>query len=386
MSVLSPRIAAELAHGVYDVQSEILAGLFLKTRPEFADEGRHHKSISANLGWRLINVQDGFAICARGDGAYEKDLFLMFRGTTKAHHYIDWLSNVRVGVEFSTTGCLVHLGFNQVFRSLEMQLKDFLAKSAKGVTTIHCIGHSLGGAVATLAADWVKAKTGKAVRLYTFGAPRPGMGSFSVDLTRRLGRKNIYRVYHTTDPVPMVPVFPFIHPPISDWGYHVPSTDSLLSAEAHAREKYMESTKGLGWQNLKGRAPLSASEKVVERWLMSDQSLNPFSPKTWDWLNAAMMLVIKKILHGSAVVIQGVFTSAFTIADKLAWLIRKGIDLSKSIARWVLQLVKKITLALGMVVDVTLETLTQRFLRGVLHRLMERMGAEAARAIRQIVS
>ncbi|MCP4338671.1 MAG: hypothetical protein GY799_07215 [Desulfobulbaceae bacterium] len=71
--------------------------------------------------------------------------------------------------------------------------------------TIHCIGHSLGGAVATLAAHWVKRTTYKYVELYTFGAPKPGFEGFAKSFTTLLEQKNVHRVYHSTDPVPMVP-------------------------------------------------------------------------------------------------------------------------------------------------------------------------------------
>nr|WP_274054955.1 hypothetical protein [Thalassomonas haliotis] len=39
---------------------------------------------------------------------------------------------------------------------------------------MHCVGHSPGGALAALTADWIKAGFGKTVYLYTFAAPRVG--------------------------------------------------------------------------------------------------------------------------------------------------------------------------------------------------------------------
>jgi thioesterase domain-containing protein len=46
----------------------------------------------------------------------------------------------------------VHIGFNQTFNNMLPEIKDFL-KNNKPEGQIHCIGHSLGGPVASLAAD-----------------------------------------------------------------------------------------------------------------------------------------------------------------------------------------------------------------------------------------
>ena len=385
MSELSPRSASSMAREVYAVQTKTMLRAFL-TRKEFSTKSSEKQAVDATVGSRLVNTRDGFAVCAKGGQGYENDLFLVFRGSTTANMYADWISNFRIGVEPGLTGSMVHLGFNHIFTSMQPQIQEFLERNGRSARTVHCVGHSLGGAVATLAADWVRGRSERVVKLYTFGAPKPGFGSFSDRLTQRLGRQNIYRVYHTTDPVPMVPLYPFMHPPADSWGYHLPSSDSLLSAEAHDIKRYVHSVGASGWKALDGPAPLTATDKLVERWLMSEQSVNPFSPKTWDWLNAALILVVKKILKGAAMLIQGGITIGITLADKVAWLLRKGIDLSKAVGEWVHRLILKIMQALGMVASRTVEELTQGFMRQVLQRLMERIGAEAARAVRQIVS
>lgn len=79
-----------------------------------------------------------------------------------------------------------------------------------GTTMVHCIGHSLGGAIANLAAEWAANTLNKKVKLYTFGSPRVGFasGGFANKLTTALLPENIHRVYHNNDPVPMIPTFP----------------------------------------------------------------------------------------------------------------------------------------------------------------------------------
>jgi len=106
-----------------------------------------------------------------GGDKYENELFLIFRGTTTANHNADWISNARIGVSSSKTGLPIHTGFNQIFNSILPQLKIFLGENNQ-IKSVHCIGHSLGGAVASLAVDWVKSNRGIPVTLYTFGAPK----------------------------------------------------------------------------------------------------------------------------------------------------------------------------------------------------------------------
>ena len=76
---------------------------------------------------------------------------------------------------------------------------------------VHIVGHSLGGALATLSADWIKAEYSLPVKLYTFGSPRVGLDNFSRAATSRIDK--IYRCTHGADPVTKVPLWPFSHAP-----------------------------------------------------------------------------------------------------------------------------------------------------------------------------
>lgn len=177
MSLLSPSLSAELADKVYFVQDEYTARTIL-SRAEFRRNGS--SQLNAAVGGRVIRgATDAFGVCAIGGGQYKNDIFLIFRGTTSANNNADWVSNARIGIEFSHSGAPVHLGFNQVFSSMLPAIREFLAKHGSVTGTVHCIGHSLGGAIANLAADWIKKTRGGAVRLYTFGAPRVGTSWFA---------------------------------------------------------------------------------------------------------------------------------------------------------------------------------------------------------------
>jgi triacylglycerol lipase len=214
MAEIEPNVAARLASGAYSAQTERTLEVFLED-PVFCQTRGRSQHLKAEVGCRLINTKAGFGVCVRGGKGREKETFMMFRGTTLSNYGADLISDARIGVETSKTGLPVHVGFNHAFCSMLPAIREFLSANIDATSTIHVIGHSLGGAVAAIAADWLSTQ-GKHVKPYTFGAPKPGFEFFADKLTTRLGADNIYRVYHATDVVPMVPVYPFAHSPTNN--------------------------------------------------------------------------------------------------------------------------------------------------------------------------
>lgn len=386
MSELSPQSAATLAKDVYLLQSTLASVVddFIESRPEFSTRSGTSVKLNADVGTRLINKRDGFGICVRGRNQYKNDLFMIFRGTTKTNYGADIFTDLRIGVERSRTGMSVHVGFNHAFCSMLPDLEAFLANHADAGGTVHCIGHSLGGAVAALAADWLNAQ-GKNVKLYTFGAPKPGLEDFATRLTREVETDNNYRVYHSTDVVSMLPVYPFAHSPTDHYGYQIPSR-GLISFSAHKIANYSKAVEDASWEKLGKRAELTAYPGPIEHWLKSDRPVNPADPRTWSWLNAALVWVLRRVVGGSIVVLQSPFVSVLSLADKISWILRRGIDLSADAAGWGLRLMRKIMQALGMKIAKTAAELTRQFMNTILVRLLWRMGNEAQRAIRGLMT
>ncbi|MCP4338670.1 MAG: hypothetical protein GY799_07210 [Desulfobulbaceae bacterium] len=79
---------------------------------------------------------------------------------------------------------------------------------------------------------------------------------------------------------------------------------------------------------MKSPPPTSGYDRFVEKWLESDGSVNPFRADTWGWINAGLEYVLKKILGNTAIQLQGPFVGGLSLADKIAWLLLKGIDLT----------------------------------------------------------
>lgn len=379
---LEPLTAAQLADEVYDVRDETRLKLFLD-RPEFSAGTGRKKLVQASVGSRLLTTRDAFGICAIGSDGNE--LFLIFRGSTLANYGADWVSNARIGLERGNTGTLVHIGFNQIFNSLLPQLKAFLDNHPHITGAIHCIGHSLGGAVASLVADWVKSHRANPVRLYTFGAPRVGMDGFAKRLTNQLSAAHIYRVHHKTDPVSMIPVYPFIHAPMPGEGYRIPYGHGVLSFTAHRIGNYVESTRHCSWLALKARPNPELGEQALERWLSSDMPDNPADPSVWERVNAAMGWVLGKISVIFLAPIQMAVMGGLTLADRIALALRQGAEASEDVGFWVARLMRRIMqlLGIGAIVKTTAE-LTRELMRWVLTRLIDRMTQMAQRALRHL--
>jgi len=380
---LKPLDAAKLALDVYTVNENLFSyKLFLKNKL-FASGSQ--TTLTANVGGKFfLSAKDGFGVCAMGGGDYKGDMFLIFRGTTDANNNADVVTDGHIGLTRSTTGHVVHVGFNHTFTSMLQQIKTFLANN-KVSGTVHCIGHSLGGAVASLAADWLKKKAGKSVKLYTFGAPRVGTYFFAKSTTESLKVGNIHRVYHQTDPVPMVGMFPYMQAPYNNPGHFISSSELVFSGAAHFMGKYIESVGSKGWGELNG-VPEQAYDVdwAIEQWLKSNRFTSADSHTFLRWAESALIYIMKKILLGFAVVLQGALMGISTLADKLAYILSKGVNLADNVSYWVMRFMHKIMRALGMKAAKTKEELTRGVIRTALLRLMRKNQDNAQRAIRKL--
>lgn len=124
---------------------------------------------------------------------------LVFRGTADLRN---WLTNVRaVPVRWSRGG-KVHRGFQRALQ----KVWDEVALHLDSIQApIFYTGHSLGGALATLAASHRPPEVA-----YTFGSPRVGDDEFVATLTAPLFRVINRRDIVTTLP-PVVPKLGFVH-------------------------------------------------------------------------------------------------------------------------------------------------------------------------------
>lgn len=126
---LAPDDASQLALDVYAVNDNSVKDLkeFLKS-PLFTRSRKDQIVLHGEVGGRIIRAaKDAFGLCVRGYGVYESDIFLIFRGTTKANNKADFVTDARIGLTRSKTGLPVHIGFNQTFNSMLTEIGNFIA-------------------------------------------------------------------------------------------------------------------------------------------------------------------------------------------------------------------------------------------------------------------
>jgi len=117
----------------------------------------------------------------------------------------DWVSNVQAtAVKFEGGHGKVHDGFHAAFISVKGDIDDFLSKNGRTNKKIVVTGHSLGGAVATIIAAYIRGKHKSDVMLYTFGSPRAGDADF-VNHYSQVDKVHAWRLFNVCDVVPMVP-------------------------------------------------------------------------------------------------------------------------------------------------------------------------------------
>lgn len=134
--------------------------------------------------------------------AHDGYLALSFRGT-ESGCLTDWRTDILVRPTKAGAGGQVHRGFegalNPVWESHILPVLQAHPKKPVWIT-----GHSLGGALAVLAASRMDPE--RQISVYTFGQPRVGDGEFAAACQARFG-KRYFRFVHGRDIVPRVPPF-----------------------------------------------------------------------------------------------------------------------------------------------------------------------------------
>lgn len=116
-----------------------------------------------------------------------------------------------------------HRGFYRGFQAAKPFVERYLNAFYTGEQTLVVCGHSLGGAIALLVAEWLRRKPTKPkVVLYTFGAPRAGDAAF-VKAAQPLIH---HRIVNHNDPVPAVPL-PWMD---AEWKLALPGAALLYSS------------------------------------------------------------------------------------------------------------------------------------------------------------
>lgn len=128
----------------------------------------------------------------------ENSLFLAFRGT-EPKRIKDIKTDLNAVIRHCNSGGKIHTGFNNAFAEIALDLQNTLNQQAYKQKPLYITGHSLGGALATIAAKKLTHAGGIAA-CYTFGSPRVGDTEWTSNI-----KTPIYRVVNAHDPVTLVP-------------------------------------------------------------------------------------------------------------------------------------------------------------------------------------
>jgi len=131
---------------------------------------------------------------------------LAFRGTEK--NWRDVQTDI-LARRVRTSSGRIHAGFRQAYESVRPEIEKSLKKIGK--LPLYITGHSLGGALATVATESLESNPKfefQVAACYTFGSPRVGNAEYDPNI-----KSSFFRVVNTTDIVTIIPLLAmgFVH-------------------------------------------------------------------------------------------------------------------------------------------------------------------------------
>ncbi|MEL6566657.1 MAG: lipase family protein [Pseudomonadota bacterium] len=320
----------------------------------------------------IVTEQAGFGTLLQRHAGVDREFILVMRGTQTK---IDWLSNLNIGMTRGPTGTLVHTGFAAIYDSLRQDVKRMIA--AAKPQRMHFVGHSLGGALATLSAvDFAQGKTCPS-HLYTFGAPRVGGLALGGEISRVIGDTRVKRVYAQSDPVPMIPLFPFFHAGPGTTGIN--GGFSSITAAAHSMSGcYIPKMPGTGWP----AAAAMPSKLDPDYWLTQAEKTNGIGSTMGYYFLGLALGGILPWLHATSAQV----TASLTMLDLLAEGLYRAASLAAQVGKLLLRFVKSALRFAGGVATagLSLADITVSFLRYVLGLMMGRVIQAARSALQDI--
>ena len=325
-------------------------------------DGSLVKSFSGSSGSNLLGrTKSGYGYLLQFERGGKRHLVIAVRGTRPEMGYPDLLTDANISTKRNMPFVgPVHAGFYDVYKSILPTLKsanDLISSS----DVVHCVGHSLGGAVANLVALHMATK-GANTRLYTFGAPRVGLIAAQYDkvINFQVGEKNIYRVSHNFDPIPMIPVAPFIHahPKISDKNnIFIGSPMQSITIDNHDTEKYIKSVRGKNWTALRAEKLKQGylDKQYFNSWRNSESWLKRYIGLS---INAGMA-ILQRVLQGLIDTIGIGFTEIATILDLLVMAIKNGLEIFKVAKNHITKFISDCAKMFGMAIEISKQMLSK---------------------------
>ena len=330
--------------------------------------GQTGLSTTSGFGY-LLNLQQG----------QRRQVVIATRGTRPELGAPDLLTDLRGSMTAFGGYGPVHKGFKTTYDSILGSLAGGGAQSPMEADVIHCVGHSLGGAVATLVAAHFAAQ-GKQVKLYTFGSPRVGAGGTFAAMHKRIGKENIYRVAHDLDPISLIAPFPYIHvnpSPSDDNNMTLPSpTGELFSTANHDMNRYIRSVgqEDMDWDSARGLAARCDHDNtVLAKWLLHKDN----DPGWVQYASARTLGLLFKLFSHALRNVSTSLILSLTAVDLLAEMILSGLYRAAALADEVWTLLRHAATWAGIQMAKGAD-FTVTILRRVLEVMLAKLRAVAA--------
>jgi pimeloyl-ACP methyl ester carboxylesterase len=304
---------------------------------KFAFHGHASNTGRIRMGYLLV-----------GTGRRKGEVLITFRGSYYASDFLGIDAAFALGT--SPKGWAVHGGFAKVIQTCLPEITEILRR-IPNIHTVHCCGHSMGGALATLAAEHFCESQYKPY-LYTFGAPRVGLMPHSNYMQNHMG-ENIYRYYYYGDVVTWLPMWPFVH---------LPGKRLVTSRKfAAGHNDYLESRNlvlaaGLGSDRQSKAQAWDAAETLIEQggsagggYGFESQGLRYF------------MMALNKILYAIGGLIGVAAVPSVTVIDQIvaviSYFVQLGSDRVPLVLKWIVGAAKLLGKAVSIAVTGIVGTL-----------------------------
>lgn len=340
----------------------------------------------------ITPVSSGFGFMAQLNGGRSTEIVIATRGSSTGS---DWGTNAQLATTPGPTGHLVHGGFGNTFKSYVQQLNEFIKQQNLGFkpTAVHCMGHSLGGALANLNAA-ACAELGMNSYLYTVAAPRVGMVPYAEHLSKKMNAAHVYRVANEADIVTMVPCYPFVHSPHVHGTYLLDAGLIKINPIQHklgngykamqtSTWKQMESlTQGKQEQLKNSMFPANrADANQFEQMFRMPSAM--FSGRLLKMINMAIHDMLSRLGAQSLLSVSQYGSGAFTVLDQMAEILARYAQASQQKTKELQGLLNAVMAYLGRVntavQDASVATI--RWVFGLLHQSVNAMAMQAVQLV-----
>jgi triacylglycerol lipase len=389
---LNPSQVFYLSKHAYDVQQGTNKATLetLRMALPFIDIGSV-KLITATSGL-TTPIPSGFGFMAQLNGGRSREIVIATRGTAT---WADAGTDINAIPTPGPTGHAIHKGFGTTFKSYVQQLNEFIKQQNLGFkpTAVHCMGHSLGGALANLNAA-ACAELGFNSYLYTVAAPRVGMVPYAEHLSKKMKVAHVYRVANEADIVTMVPCYPFVHSPYVHGTYLLEAGMLKINPMQHMLANGYGSMVNSSWKQMQSLT--QGKQQQLENSLYPANNKEAgqfeqlakmpgamFSGRLLKLINKAIHDMLSRLGAQSLLCVSHYGTGAFTVLDQLSEILARYAQASHKQAKEVAGMLNAIMAYLGRsthaLADASVATI--RWMFNLLHLSVNTMAKQAIQLV-----